>query len=163
MITEILIPVASAIACLSAVIPDSSVAAEANNFPESFTAYIGGYFGTSYGVELRKGSLFYSVSSESRKSKAVKITPTARQWREFRRALDDANIWQWRADYTDPHICDGTNWSLSIQYHDRTLETHGCNSYPDRAGKPSGSSNGTKEFSAYTAAITRLLGGKAFQ
>jgi hypothetical protein len=163
MIKGILIPVAMVFVCLGAIIPNSSVAAETNNVPESFTATIGGFFGTSYGVELRDGSLFYSVTSGSQKSKTVTITPTTQQWQEFRRALDDVKIWQWRTNYPNPGVFDGTQWSLSIQYHARTLKTQGCNNYPGRTGKPNGSPHVTKEFSAYTAAITRLLGGKEFQ
>jgi len=46
------------------------------------------------------------------KDQAVKVTPTDQQWREFRRALDNVSIWQWRTNYPEPGFCDGTQWSL---------------------------------------------------
>jgi hypothetical protein len=129
-----------------------------------FSAYVGGFMGASYTVDLRDGVLAYA-SSESghRNEKHAKITPTPGEWRDFRRTLDDLNVWQWRADYPSQGTADGTQWSLHIAYVDRTLNTHGDNSYPDASGSPNGKSAPTKPFQRYLAAIRKLIGGRSFE
>jgi len=148
---------------LVTVITSPSFAAETNAAPQSFRASIGGFLGVCYSVELREGSLYYLAADAPQKAQTLKLTPTSQQWREFRRALDDVGVWQWRTNYPNPGVYDGTQWSLEIRYGDRTLKTQGSNNFPGRAGKPSGSPKETKAFSAYAAAVKRLLGGKEFQ
>src|SRR5437667_1580778 len=106
-------------------------AGQTNAVPEKFTASIGGFLGATYGVELQDGNLLYSAAYAPRKTTSIKITPTAQQWREFRRALDEISIWQWQTNYPNPGgIYDGTQWALEIKYQDRTLRTQGNNNFP---------------------------------
>ena len=140
-----------------------ALGAETNFFPRNFTASIGGFFGTTYSVELREGALFYFAADAPDKAVSAKVTPTAKQWREFRRSLDEIKIWQWRTNYSNPAVRDGIHWSLDIEYDDHELKTGGSNSFPGRGGKQTGCSEQTRAFSAYTAAVKRLLGGKGFQ
>src|SRR4051794_19003862 len=75
-------------------------AAEAPSIPMHFSAYIGGFMGDSYQLELRGDKLTYTTfDSGHRHTRRATINPTAAQWREFRQALDDLRIWQWRANY----------------------------------------------------------------
>jgi hypothetical protein len=151
------------IICLPGVIGASSIASEANVLPQNFKASVGGFLGTT-SVELREGALYYSLTYATQKTETVMVTPTVQQWREFRRALDEVNVWQWGTNYPNPGgVYDGTQWSLDIQYYDRALKTRGDNNFPGRKGKRSGSPKATKAFSAYTTAVKRLLGGKEFQ
>jgi hypothetical protein len=132
--------------------------------PERFSAYIGGFMGASYGIELRAGTLTYTSSDRGRRNTShARITPTAAEWREFRQTLDALKVWQWRADYPSQGTLDGTQWSLDIAYADHTVKCRGNNSYPDANGKPNGRPDRTPTFDRYLAAIKKLIGGRSFQ
>lgn len=140
---------------------------ERSQVPTRFTAGIGGFLGASYSVELRDGALLYTsytaLEGGRREQKQETLTPTAAQWRDFRRTLDALKVWQWRTNYPNHGVSDGTQWTLDIAYADRSLTTRGDNNYPDGTRKPSGSDNSTKTFKRYLAAIRKLLGGKNFE
>ena len=131
--------------------------------PKIFNATIGGFLGTSYSVELQKGVLIYKTQSGNQRVSQIEIIPTVGQWDEFRRSLDSLKVWQWRLDYPNPQICDGTQWSLDIEYSDHLLRATGDNNYPTASGRPNGKPHSTKTFESYLAAIQRLLGGKEFK
>jgi len=84
-------------------------AAEPSLSPRRFSAYIGGFLGASYSVELREGVLTYTTFDRGRRNpRHSRVTPTAAQWREFRQTLDELNVWQWRAEYPSGGTVDGT-------------------------------------------------------
>jgi len=149
------------IALFFAVVAISSLAEDTNVVPKNFKAYIGGFGGPSYTVELQNGVLVYSEDTTN--TLQIKITPTLAQWQEFRHDLDDLQVWQWQSRYDNPRVCDGTQWSLLIDYPDKHLETGGGNSYPDAVGKPNKNPELTKTFHNYLAAVQKLLGGKDFK
>jgi hypothetical protein len=78
------------------------------------------------------------------------ITVSEDQWREFRKALDRANVWKWKK-YYDSDILDGTQWNLRIKYLDAFLHSGGSNNFPLK-----------QEFEQFRAAVTVLLGGQDF-
>lgn len=120
--------------------------------------------GASYRVELKAGALIYTKSDAGhRNPQPVPVTPTAAHWQEFRQALDEIKIWEWRGEYPSNGVVDGTQWSLDITYADHALKTHGDNSYPDAAGKPNGKPLPTPAFNRYLAAVQKLIGGKKFE
>ena len=132
--------------------------------PERFTAYIGGFLGASYGIELRAGTLTYTSSDRGRQNtRHVRVKPTAAEWREFRQTLDDLKVWQWRPDYPRHGTVDGTQWSLDIAYADHAVKCRGDNSYPEANGTPNGKPESTPTFDRYLAAITKLIGGRDFR
>ncbi len=119
--------------------------------------------GASYSVELRDGTLIYSSGTARGNSRRQVITPTATQWREFRQALDDLQVWHWQSAYPGHDVADGTQWSLEIAYPDHALHAHGDNSYPDDTGKQNRDPEPTKAFKRFLTAVEKLLGGKTFQ
>ncbi len=135
--------------------------------PEKFSAVIGGFLGSTYAVELRHGALHYTEKRGTSVGYGVissaTVTPTRQQWQEFRKSIDQLNIWQWRADYPSRGVEDGTQWSLEIAYADHALKTHGDNSYPDARGRPYSNPDSTKTFDRYLAAIKELIGGRSFE
>ena len=146
----------------------ASFAAEPPPIPKKFSALIGGFFGPTYVIELRDGTLHYTEHKRSTGPKptaSATITPTPEQWREFRKSLDQLNVWRWRPDYSNNAIADGTQWRLEIQYSDHTLKTEGSNDYPDDTGAPKGKTDisTTKAFDRFVAAVEKLLGGKTFK
>ena len=141
-----------------------AAAAEPTTVPERFKAFIGGFLGTSYSVELRDGVLVHRTSGRGR-PKPIQTTsrPTPAQWREFRDALDELKAWRWRAEYPTNGTMDGTQWSLEITYADRSLNSHGSNSYPEDDATPNGKPEPTRAFRRYLAAVRKLTGGLAFE
>jgi hypothetical protein len=130
--------------------------------PQQFRTSIGGFFGPSYIVELRDGSLIYSARKRGEsEAKTTIITPSAAQWLAFSQALDDIKVWQWQTKYMLANSHDGTQWSLDISYANRAIKTHGHNLYPD-------DNNGSKEepsqaFKRYLTAVMRLINGNDFK
>ena len=140
-------------------------APEPTLIPKQLNAYIGGFDGLSYKVELRDGVLSYTVFTSllSNPKATATMMPTATQWHEFRQILDDLKIWQWRDDYPNKTVRDGTQWSLEITYADKALKTKGDNNYPDDVGKPNGKPERTETFNRYLLGVKKLLGGKNFE
>ena len=88
------------------------------------------------------------------------IQPSAKQWQTFRRALDRLNVWCWKRNYLDPHVCDGTGWSVKIAYSDRSLLSGGSNGFPGRDGREISSRGDEtdKTFAKFCRAVARLVG-----
>jgi hypothetical protein len=138
-------------------------AQQSDAVPRKLSARIGGMLSVTFQVELTDGALVYTSSRARETTELVKIKPTPDQWREFRAALDDINVWRWEPSYINRKILDGTQWSLEIEYADRSLKTGGSNSYPDDKGKPNGQPQSTPAFARYRATVEKLLGGKMFR
>jgi hypothetical protein len=134
-------------------------ASETVAIPTRFVARIGGFLGSSYSVEIKDGILTYTASDQGQTNvRHTTITPPDGAWRDFRKTLDELNVWQWRSDYPRGGVVDGTQWLFEIAYSDRTLKSRGDNNYPDAAGKP----EVTPVFKRYLEAVKKLIGGKDF-
>ncbi|MFK5921467.1 MAG: hypothetical protein QM496_04765 [Verrucomicrobiota bacterium] len=125
--------------------------------PDSFEASIGGFLGESYRVELQsEGTLVYLHNSQTFTSgpgtEKSQIKVTGEQWREFRKALDAASVWNWKEEYTDHGVHDGTQWHLRIKYSDASIYSHGSNNSPSK-----------RQYERYLKAVVTLLGGRKFQ
>jgi hypothetical protein len=142
--------------------PPRSHSGSRESVPKSFVAFIGDFQANSYQVELNDGVLDYETYSYPGKSSKARITPTKADWETFRRALDDLNVWSWRREY-ELTALDGTQWSLEIEYVDRSLKSEGSNNYPTTLGVPNGSGIRTEEFKRYLVAVQKLLGGRDFK
>jgi hypothetical protein len=124
--------------------------------PIKFEASIGGFFGQSYEVKLQSdGSLHYfqfpdMLIQMPDDKDGNDITVSDSQWREFRKALDSANIWQWKK-YYDSYVMDGTQWEVRIKYKDASIHSGGSNNYPPG-----------KEFEQFREAVINLIGGRKF-
>lgn len=76
-------------------------------------------------VKVEAGTLIY-YEGGSRKSA---LRPSARQWREFRRRLDEAGVWSWRPKY-GRSVTDGFGWKLHAEYADRKIDSEGYAALP---------------------------------
>ncbi len=143
----------------------TSFAAEPSTVPKTFRAHIGGFGGGDFVVELRDDVLTYTARARERgqPARTETIVPSAAQWQEFRAALDEIRIWDWKSQYSNKGVVDGTQWSIDITYADRSLATQGSNNFPDATGRPTGDSVPTKTFQRYLAAVKNLLGGREFE
>jgi hypothetical protein len=149
--------------CLAAVFDGTLFAGETVFAPHVFNAHIGGLFGTSYSVQLTNDVLVYSATKAGKLIDSAKIVPTDRQWGEFQEALNKLNIWEWRTNYINHTVVDGTQWSLEIKYANGSLKTFGSNSFPKSGGKPNNKPEFTDEFRNYLKAVQKIAGGKPFE
>jgi hypothetical protein len=128
--------------------------------PSRFSASIDNFSSHTYTVELRDEKLLYSDATPNTTAKPIVITPSHKQWREFRRALDTIDVWKWRDSYMpDEVIFDGTSWTLAVSYPDCSVISRGANSYPDARKDMVQLS----VFRQLEAAIEALLGGRSFR
>ena len=124
--------------------------------PTVFSVSIGGYMGNSYSIEKTGNTLLYKYYDYGYELKATEtILPSCSQWKSLGRTLDKIGIWEWETEYPNPGICDGTSWSVEIEWGDKKILTHGDNNYPD-------GNYDSNEFQAFIRAIRRLIGGKEF-
>jgi hypothetical protein len=129
-------------------------------------AYIGGYGGAAYEIELIGSTLRYTAWSASRwtthdqtPTTVTELVPTESDWKLFRILLDNCGVWRWHPEYASPTV-DGTQWSFEIEYADQSISVEGSNCYPDKRGEPSDFE--TAAFESYLSAIRGLLRSKRF-
>jgi len=82
-----------------------------------------------------------------------RITPSAVQWAAFRRALDEQQVWRWRASYRAGTA--GTSWSLKIEYPERSMAATGVGAVPDPSQDPA---LPKYPFTRYQLALQDLIG-----
>jgi len=139
-------------------------AAVSAEVPAKFEAQIDHFEHDRYAVELRDASLSYRHTRGGEVVAEAKITPTAAQWREFRKALDGVDVWAWQRSYQpEETVFDGTTWSLSVRYADRSVFTSGENCYPEADARPCVAGLRTPRFMRLESALETLLGGKSFR
>jgi hypothetical protein len=143
-----------------AVLVTSSAAAAQE--PSRLRAVIDNWGGHSYAVELKDGKLLYSDATAGSNADPITVSPSLEQWHAFRSALDAISVWSWHAEYFAA-VFDGTGWSFSVQYPDRSLSTQGANSYPDAHGNAGPAVIRTAVFQQFESAVEALLGGKRFR
>ena len=123
------------------------MSADSTTHPQFFTTSIGGFPGPYYALVLNGDVLEYSSGDNDPK---VAIEPTIKQWKAFRRSLDNLDVWNWRQDYQpESVICDGTSWSLDLGWGERHIQSSGSNSYPPNLGH-------------FLSAVRRLIGNLEF-
>lgn len=95
---------------------------------------IGGYFGgyTKYHVSLGKRMEYYvehSLMPVPSNPKNIEIPFSESELKEM---LQSLYLGEWEHRYVNPHVCDGTQWSLRLTFSDgrKTLEYYGSNAYP---------------------------------
>ena len=115
--------------------------------------------GPSYHVEWSNGELIYTaMESGYQEEEKVIIAPTPAQWQKFWKVADKINIWSWEADYPNPGIMDGTNWSIKIKWCEKYIESMGDNNYPGGNSDEPGPS-----FNKFLRAVQGLMGGLEFR
>jgi hypothetical protein len=135
--------------------------------PEKLSIYIGGYMGTSYSVEFKRGALLYKCwSDRSGGEEKHRGKPSAESWDKFWNSLDELGCWSWSGRYHPSSIVlDGTSWSVEISAGERSVEAHGCNAYPPsspRAKRPREAGESGSRFNEFCEAVSELLGGRDF-
>jgi hypothetical protein len=134
----------------------------------------GGIFPPNYSVVLQGESLIYHVSDIDPKTNEVRetskvVAPSASQWRQFWKAMEEIDLWRWQPEYADPRIADGTKWGVDIEFAGRTIHSVGSAIYPGappRSKKPPNAEPNPDDkgkFPDYLQAVEKLLGGERFR
>lgn len=120
--------------------------------PNKFEFIIGSFDSSYCIIEIKDNKLTHSFSvawGKSNPFSATQVIPTQSEWKKFWIRVEDLQVWKWKKDYSDPDTCDGVQWSLKMKLKKKTLNTYGCNSYPE-------------SFDQFKNAISDLLGGLPF-
>lgn len=98
---------------------------------KTIKASVGGYFGGYYDVTIDLTNLettwsFNEGDLEETSKKSIRVA-TAEAFMEKLKMMDLLN---WKAEYIEPGVCDGTHWSVEILTDGRTIRKHGDNMFP---------------------------------
>lgn len=99
-------------------------------------AYVGGFWGPNCNVEvdISKGQLKRSYThcdQEEYIDDVIDINSEA--WKTLLRALKNCEFEYWVDEYSDPHVCDGTQWSVEVRLDNgNEIKKWGSNRFPGR-------------------------------
>jgi hypothetical protein len=127
--------------------------------PSKLELRIEGFLGDSYRAEIVPGSsvVVYrhnpDTFTDSGGTKEEKIEVPKDRWPVFWKHIEEAKVWSWKKRYSvSPNPPDGTVWSVALDWNGRAVRSAGANAYPE-----------AKQFAAFKAAVSELLGGRKFE
>jgi hypothetical protein len=93
-------------------------------------AFVGGYFGSNYNVEIDFVNLrvFWAEGFNEEIQLVKNITHTEAE--DFVFKLQFTNLLNWKSKYVDIDILDGTQWSIDIETDKRKIHLYGSNKLP---------------------------------
>lgn len=96
----------------------------------------GGFFGVpEFGeIDLLKKTLKYSkgILDSERSDSAAKSDLSEEQIKSLQKRIADLHLEDWKDEYADNDILDGTQWSLKISFDNgKSKEIYGSNEYPN--------------------------------
>jgi len=95
---------------------------------------IGGYRGENIRIFKHYNSIVVQTSDRPYYDDIDKISHklTKDQWDSFWSNLDQIDIWNWKKDYFNQDVLDGTQWELIIKRDNKkTIKIYGSNAYPE--------------------------------
>ena len=128
---------------------------------QAFDVGIGGFFGPSTEVEWTDRGLRYRHNPHSVVGPGLRgavdeiVHPNAEAWQTFWHAMHELEVWQWEAQYPDPGVMDGTQWSVHLAKGDREVASTGSNAYPGSEGPES-----SEIFRRFREAVQALVGDR---
>ena len=78
------------------------------------------------------------------------------EWSDVIRKLTDLQVDQWKAEYFDPSIMDGSGWSLTVRSKHLNIQSSGINAYPNNF-------DAVREMIEHAAANTLILTKKRYK
>jgi len=110
---------------------------------------------TNHSLCLKKSSPWFQLMGNHAE---VTITPSTAAWETFWRRMDQVKVWDWQQRYVNPHVEDGSVWTVKLVHGDQRISVYGRNSYPrDEDVRKEQSSSG-QVYQAYIKAVEELLG-----
>ena len=99
--------------------------------PERFEATIGNGRDGYYAVRLLDtGDLLWTFESGLPDEPAETVVPGRSAWAAFATVLERIGVFDWRPNYENPAVVDGTYWSIELSWNERTVIASGANAYP---------------------------------
>ncbi len=100
-------------------------------------AYVGGYFGSCYQVEIDLENNLVSWTHGGGGEPANMALRNIRlaTGKKFVEQLETLDLLNWEAEYVDQGIMDGTQWHIEIVMDGHTIAKHGSNDYPEQWGE----------------------------
>ena len=97
-------------------------------------AYVGGYFGSCYQVEIDLENNLVSWTHGGGGEPANMALRNIRlaTGEKFVEQLETLDLLNWEAEYVDQGIMDGTQWHVEIVMDGHTIAKHGSNDYPEQ-------------------------------
>lgn len=135
--------------------------------PGKFEARIGGYMGWSFSATLTDKGVEYVEYAEKYAPMAAKlISPAPARWRALAKKLDELAVWDWKREYINKTMKDGTSWEFECEWGGRKISTGGSNAFPGDADHRKAATdpvNESNRFDRFLQAISELLGGEPFE
>ena len=97
-----------------------------------FNFFIGGYFGTNFHVKLKKEELHFYISNyhidfSCEKPRHIITIKDNLDWQKL---VEFLNLQNWKREYKNDDILDGTQWEISFVGEKSKLTSYGSNEYP---------------------------------
>lgn len=102
----------------------------------SFYFNIGGFFGDNYMIMIIKSEDGAAVNVSAGagylpEEPTIKETLSPEEWQAFIHKIFHCYITDWKKRYVDPHIMEGTQWKLEVNFeHMKPIKVYGSNKYP---------------------------------
>jgi hypothetical protein len=133
-------------------------------YPSHFQLSIGGYGGMNYRVEWDGSSLhYYTADWHPADRLTATVEPSPSDWQQFWQAMDEVELWAWKERYFAPGVMDGTQWEVEIEWAGRCASSGGSNRYPGYEEEGVEDACETRRFERFTEAVSKLVGGRAFE
>lgn len=99
---------------------------------QGLKASVGGFFGGYYNIEIdlitHQVSWIRWIGGEEETLRKTIRPATAKMFLEDLKVI---NLLNWKAEYIEPGVLDGTQWSVEILRDGRNLKKNGDNKFPD--------------------------------
>lgn len=101
---------------------------------EYFEFQIGGFFEGNQRIMVKKSPDEITVAYAPgfmNPEDATKIIISADEYLKFIQGIYRCCLWEWKDEYADPDVLDGTQWHIRVQLHGQDeKEWYGSNAYP---------------------------------
>ena len=127
--------------------------------PRKFSASIGGFPGGECSVTLKQDGVEYNSGRWFETDYGIKkVSPTAEDWLALKIVLDQVDVWSWAKYYDNHDALDGTQWEFECKWGGQTIKTGGSNAYPGDVDARQPTTEESKRFQRFVAAISRFVG-----
>ena len=98
----------------------------------TFYFYHGGFTGPSLEILYKKSNFEVSIRTQNKILTYYVKSPEKNKWDKFFLFLDKINIWEWKKEYIDHNILDGTQWEINFSNSLKKIKSYGSNKFPNK-------------------------------
>ena len=97
-----------------------------------FYFYLGGFRELRYEIHYKNKKFNISFGSNGQHITFYTDPPKHCNWERFFLFLDSINIWEWKNEYVNYNIVDGTQWEIEFSNSVKKIKSFGSNKFPDK-------------------------------